>query len=148
MTRKGIDMAKEKPRDQEPTREEGPRSFGVILQKVADGAAEAELSRELFALTKTIKDEARMRSAKVSGTLTLKLSLEAEGDDGVVKVSYDVTAKAPKPLRRNGHFWITAGGNLTAEAPKQTKMPFGDVANERGIPNDLNPDLDQPAREA
>lgn len=149
MTRKGIDdMAKEKPRDQEPAREEGPRSFGVILQKVADGAAEAELSRELFTLTKTLKDEARMRGAKVGGSITLKISLEADSDDGVVKVSYDVTTKAPKPLRRNGHFWITAGGNLTAEAPKQSKLPFQDVADARGIPHDLSDDGGMPAREA
>lgn len=137
-----------KPRDQEPAREEGPRSFGVILQKVADGAAEAELSRELFALTKILKDEARTTTGKVKGSITLKLNLEADGDDGLVKVGFDVSVKAPKPVRKNGHFWFTQGGNLTAEAPKQKKLPFQDVANERGIPHDLPLGDEQPAREA
>lgn len=130
-------MAKDTKPPKDDPREEGPRSFGVILQKVADGAAEAELSRELFTLTKTIKEEARMRAGKVKGTLTLKLDIEAEGDDGVVKVAFDVAVKAPKPQRRNGHFWITEGGNLTSQAPKQTGLPFQDVANSRGIPHDL-----------
>jgi hypothetical protein len=140
-------MAKEKTPPKDEHREEGPRSFGVILQKVGDGAAEAELSRELFALTKTIKEEARMRPGKIKGTLTLKLEIEAEGDDGVVKVAFDVATKPPKPQRRNGHFWITEGGNLTSQAPKQTGLPFQDVANQRGIPHDLPIDGDD-AREA
>jgi len=139
-------MPKIKP-PEEPTAEEGPRSFGVILQKVGDGAAEAELSRELFAITKAIKEEARTRGGKVKGTLVLKLSIEAEGEDSVVTVDYDVTAKAPKPMRRKGHFWLTQGGNLTSQAPKQTGLPFQDVANKRGIPNDLPLD-DGDAREA
>jgi hypothetical protein len=140
-------MAKETSKKDEH-REEGPRSFGVILQKVGDGAAEAELSRELFGLTKTLKDEARMRTGKSKGSITLKLNLEAEGDDGVVKVAYDVKVVAPKPVRRNGHFWFTEGGNLTSQAPKQSKLPFQEVANERGIPNDLPLDDGGDAREA
>ncbi len=140
-------MAKETKPPKDEHREEGPRSFGVILQKVGDGAAEAELSRELFGLTKTLKDEARMRTGKSKGTIKLTLSLEAEGDDGVVKVAYDVAVKAPKPLRRNGHFWFTEGGNLTSQAPKQSKLPFQEVASERGIPHELPLD-DGDAREA
>jgi hypothetical protein len=142
-------MAKEtKPPKNDPPGEEGPRSFGVVLHKMADGAVEAELSRELFALTKAIKDEARVRGDKVKGTLALKLTVEAEGEDSVVTVNYDVTVKAPKPQRRKGHFWFTQGGNLTSQAPKQTGLPFQDVANTRGIPNDLPLGDGDNAREA
>lgn len=135
-------------KDETAAKDEGPRSFGVILQKIAEGAAEAELSRELFALTKVLKEEARFREGKVKGSLVLKLALEVDGADKVplVKVAFDVATKAPKPARRNGHFWLTEGGNLTHEAPKQVGLPFQEVADRRGIPNDLNPDA--PAREA
>jgi hypothetical protein len=119
--------------EQPPAGEEGPRSFAVILAKIAQGACEAELSRELHELTKVLKEEGRTRETKVKGSLTLKLDLELDGADKVpmIKVSFDVSKKAPKPARRNGHFWATDGGNLTDEAPRQEKLPLQQVGGGR-----------------
>jgi hypothetical protein len=128
-----------------PPKEEGPRSFGVFLRKLAHGEAEGVLSYELHELSKRLKEEADLRGEKVKGSLTLTLPMEAEpaDDGGLVTVHYQIAVKMPKPRRAKGWFWFTEGGNLTAEQPKNKKQMglFADVANEQGIPNDLNPEM-------
>ncbi len=144
-------MPKEQPQhvDQKvptaPPAEEGPRSFSVFLSKLADGEAHAALSSELWELGKRLQEEAHIRQSDVSGKLTLVLAFKAK-PNGVVDVAHDVVVKAPKPKRPGATFWFTKGGNLAAEPQRQTKFPFQDVANERGIPRDLGGD-DAPAKE-
>lgn len=143
-------MPKEQPQhvDQKspaPPAEEGPRNFSVFLAKLADGEAHATLSAELWELGKRLQEEAHIRQADVSGKLTFVLAFKAK-PNGVVDVAHDVTVKAPKPKRAGATFWFTKGGNLAAEPQRQIKLPFQDVANERGIPRDLD-DGAQPAKE-
>lgn len=139
----------QQPAAPEPPKEEGPRSFGVFLRKLAAGEAESALSYELHQLGIKLKDEAQTRGELVKGSLTLTLNFEAEPEDQLVKVAYEVKTKAPKPKRARGYFWLTQGGNLSSQQPKDVKQMglFRDVANEKGIPNDLPIDDDQPARE-
>jgi hypothetical protein len=116
-----------------PAGEEGPRSFAVILAKIAQGTCEAELSRKLHELTLVIKEDARAREALAKGSLVLKLFLEVDGKDRnpMVKVGFDIDTKPPKPVRRNGHFWLTEGGNLTDQAPRQESLPLQQVVGGR-----------------
>jgi hypothetical protein len=134
-----------------PPKEEGPRSFAVFLRKLGQGEAESSLSYELHELGKRLQEEAHARNEKVKGTLTLSLAFEAEPEEELVKVAYDVKAKPPKPRRAKGYFWLTKGGNLSTEQPKDTKQaafPFRDVANDKGVPHDLPIDDDFEPREA
>lgn len=143
-----------KPAEQQPTapppKEEGPRGFGFFLAQLGHGEAESVLSYELHELSKRLQEEALGRNEKVKGSLTLTLSFEAEPEEGLVLVTHDVKSKPPKPRRAKGYFWFTKGGNLSAEQPKdikQTQFGFRDVANDKGIPHDLNDDGAEPTRE-
>ena len=127
-------------------KEEGPRSFIVFIRNLAGGDAESILSYELHELGKRLQEEAHARGDKVKGTLTLALGFIAD-PKGMVEIGWQVTAAPPKPRRPTGMFWFTKGGNLSPEIPRQTKFPFSDVANERGIPNDLNDEDPEPARD-
>lgn len=105
---------------------EGPRSFAKFLSDLADGAAHAELSTELHGLVKALSDESDRTSRDAKGELTLKLRLSV-APNGTVTVNYDVAAKDPKPARSHGVFWVSPGGNLVNENPKQAKLPLRDV---------------------
>jgi hypothetical protein len=107
---------------------EGPRSFAVFLQQLADGSAHAELSREMHALLEFLHDEAQQRGAAgvASGKLTLTLGFKVE-TKGVVGIKYDVTTKEPKPERGGDVFWLTKGRNLSKDNPKQQALFPRDV---------------------
>lgn len=114
-------MAKETS-TKKPPEQEGPRSFNVFLNHLADGEAELELSRQLQSLIKDMRAEAIARNGKIKGTLAVALKFTI-GATGPVAVTYDVTTKAPKRVTSEGHFWITAGGNLSHTNPKQETLP-------------------------
>jgi hypothetical protein len=145
MTRtNGKEIAMGKPQSQQPAAppptKEGPRNFLVFLHKVGSGELERVCSEELWEMGKRLQEEAHMQGAAVKGELVLKLRFEADPELGSVTTTYEVRKRLPKPKRRTGFFWLTPEGNFTTAAPKgpQQDLPFGDVANVRGIPNDLN----------
>lgn len=107
--------------------EEGPRSFTVFMRDLSDGEAEGELSYQLHELCKRMQEEAAARNDKVKGKLALTVSLQAE-PSGIVGVSYAVDVKAPKRRTSPAVFWLTRGGNLTGQNPKQQKLPLREVA--------------------
>jgi hypothetical protein len=135
-------------KNQDADKDEGPRSFGVWLRRLSGGEAESVLSHDLWDLTKRMQEEMEARpGSTIKGKLSLSINLSAK--DGHITVGYDVKTTAPKPARSAAVFWFTKGGNLTAEQPRQEKLPFQDVANAHGMPRDLGGDDDeQPAREA
>ncbi len=108
------------------TKEEGPRSFGVFLHDFAGGSAEKELSRELYELIKTMRDESRMRDSDMRGELSLKLKFLVP-PAGVVIGSFEVTKKLPKRAVPKGYCYVTEGGNLTHQNPEQKELKFREV---------------------
>ena len=104
----------------EKENDEGPRSFAVLLQGIGDGDLNAELSETLTDVNKNLAARAD-EFGKAKGTLTLTLAIEIDRD-GVVTLTPDVKTKLPKPARKNGRYWLTAGNNLSPENPKQTKL--------------------------
>jgi len=113
------------------TNDEGPRSFARFIEQVADGEAQITASAELHELGKALKREASAQNAKVKGKLTLSLSFEAD-PMGAITVGYDVDMKAPKPKRGGSIFWTTKDGNLSAEHPRQARLPLHEVSEEAG----------------
>lgn len=131
-------MAKQPPtKDQKAEKDEGPRSFNVFLTNLAEGECERELSRQMHGLIKGIRSEAIGRDAKIKGELTLKMRFTCP-KAGPVAVSYDVTTKAPKKVTSEGYFWITPGGNLSHQNPKQEVLPLREVPEpeSRDLPDD------------
>lgn len=104
------------------TNQEGPRSFARFIESLADGAANSQLSEELFELARKLQNEAQMRDVAVKGELTLKIKLSAD-PMGMVGVLYDVKRKDPTRPTRVGVMWLTKGGNLSAQNPRQPELP-------------------------
>lgn len=102
--------------------DEGARSATRFIELVADGQCNADLSHALHKLGLRLAAEVRQRNDKCSGEITLKLKFTAE-PSGIVGVGYEVNAKEPKARTSGSVFWITKGGNLVNENPRQTSFP-------------------------
>jgi len=124
------------------TKTEGPRSFSVLLTSLDDGTVHTELSEKLHALVSELRDRSTAEDRKLRGELGLKLTIEVR--KGVADVTADITTKTPKRKREPSTVWVTKGGNLTTEVPRQEKLnlrevPTGDNAantNARPIAKD------------
>lgn len=105
--------------------DEGARSIALLLQGIGEGTFHAEASEALHELNQKLAAHA-YDNAKAKGTLTITLSIEIDRE-GVVTIDPDCKTKAPKPLRKRGRYWLTAGNNLSPENPKQQKLPLSEV---------------------
>ena len=109
-------------------RPEGARSFARFLEKLADGDAHVELSEALHTLGAQLREEAIRVDNRVKGEITLKLAIEVE-PNGVVAIRYDVKTKTPEAKRPSSVGWISTGGNLLFENPRQQKLPLREVGS-------------------
>ena len=116
-------MARESKNTDKP--EEGARSYATLVGQLGEGTLNAELSEDLHALVKRLEAHA-YDFGKAKGVITLALAVEIDRE-GVVTVDPDIKVKAPKPARRKGRYWLTPGGNLTPDNPKQTQLPLREV---------------------
>lgn len=102
--------------------DEGARSATRFIEAVADGQCAADLSHALHKLGLQLKQQAGAGAAKCSGELALKLKFNVEAS-GIVGVAYEINAKEPKSRTQGSVFWLTKGGNLSQENPRQTSLP-------------------------
>lgn len=107
--------------------DEGTRSFAFLFQQIGEGALHGQASDELRRVVAELSALAARVDAKVKGGLTIKLSLAAK-PNGTVEVDGVVEAKLPKPRAAgNSVFWITKGGNLSVDNPRQQRLPLREV---------------------
>lgn len=111
---------------QQKQQEEGPRSFGVFLQEMAEGETEQDISVEMFTLLKKLKEAAIAKDGEVKGELNIKFKFTVPAT-GPAKIVPVIDHKAPKVVRTPGHFFFTKGGNLTLHNPKQGSLPLREV---------------------
>jgi hypothetical protein len=108
------------------TDDEGARSFGVFLHELADGDAESELSVEMRDLVTELTGHAINTGQDATGAITLKIQFKVtprrECSSG-----YTIDTKKPKPKRAGSTFYVTKGGNLTVEHPRQARLPLREV---------------------
>jgi|SRR5690606_22136906 len=107
--------------------DEGPRSFAVVFQTIADGEAHTEASEEMQGLLKLLQEEARNTNGTASGSMTIKLGLKVDAK-GVATIAYSVDVKKPTRKRPGATMWVTKGGNLSPDNPRQQKLPLRDVS--------------------
>lgn len=117
--------------------DEGPRDFSRILMLLDEGVAHCTLSEELQKLTRAVQTQAKARSKKVAGTLSLTLQLACD-ETGVVSIAYDVARKDPKPKRSQTLLWITKGGNLTEHNPRQQRLPLREVTGGQAAAREID----------
>lgn len=118
---------------------EEPRSFAVLLHELGEGSLLALLSSELQEVVNKCQDYALSEGAPGNGEIVLKLTLKAE-KNGTCAVRSEVKSKAPRPKLPPAALWISKGGNLLIENPRQQRLALKDV-NKRGEARDLPRDL-------
>jgi hypothetical protein len=105
-------------------KEEGPRGFGPFLSKLDEGQLIERLADELKDVTVALDRHAQSHG-KAKGTLSLTLSITIE--NGIATIIPAVATKLPKVPQGQSVMWITPGGNLTPENPRQQKLPLREV---------------------
>lgn len=110
--------------------EEGPRGFAVVLQQVDEGSLHGELSETLQKVTRELAEYADKFTTVAKGAITLTLGFAVD-PNGTVTVEGDIKTKLPKARRARSLFWLTKGHNLSAENPRQTKLPLREVPSNR-----------------
>lgn len=124
-------------------KDEGTRGFAVILQQIDDGALHAELSETIRDVCKELQDHCEKTSRDAKGRVVLTMDLAALGN-GTVVINAEVTSKTPKMARPPSVFWLTKQHNLSADNPRQQKLPLQAVPP-APKPIDLAP-VNAPAR--
>lgn len=112
--------------------EEGARSFARFIESVGDGDLHHELSDDLHDLIQACEADAARRESSSEGTITIKLKLKVD-HRGVAAIAHDVVTKMPKSKRTPAVMYVTPGGNLTRENPKQQSLPLRDVNKPREV---------------
>lgn len=116
-----------RPKDKAPPEEERPSAFGMLLTQIGDGELHEECGVQMQNLVRELVAQAKIYKRDTSGSLTLVLKVTAMGI-GQVSVSGDVRAKMPTTKRPGSVFFATKGSNLSVENPRQSSLPFRDVA--------------------
>lgn len=119
--------------------DEGIRNFTTFLAQVDDGELAIDCGDEQQKMVRALEREIEAGRTKVAGTLTIKLRYELT-KRGTIEVTSDVSAKPPKKGRSGNVFWATKGGNLTAENPRQQKLPLREVPTPRREARELEDD--------
>lgn len=124
----------------EDTEESGPRSFAVFIRTLADGEAEEAISGKLYELLAALREAAENKGGSAKGELTLKLSIAVDARDQVA-IKYDVKTKEPAPDHPSAVMWLDKKGHITAENPRQQKLPLREVprAKVKDIQADAKP---------
>lgn len=102
--------------------EEGARSFAHVVLTLCEGDLNTAASQELHDMLLHLRSEAVARNKTVKGEFTLKFVVEVTEDD-VVGIAHSIKVKVPEPKRRTAHMWLSPGGNLTPENPRQQMLP-------------------------
>ena len=123
--------------------DEGNRGFAVFLGQIDEGAFHAELSGATRELVTSLNEFANRFHRNGKGELTITLAFDVD-EKGVTSVVGGFKAKLPKIPKAKSQFFLTAGGNLTLENPRQQKLPLREVAGAAPT-RELAPEV-QPAR--
>jgi hypothetical protein len=103
------------------------KAFAVTLQDLRDGRVHAELSQQFGDLV------AKVRETGKGGEITLKIKVKPASrgaDVEKVVVSDAISVTLPKPDRGEDFFYLTDGGDLSRNHPKQQSLELHEVVPE------------------
>lgn len=118
----------------EPKPEEGTRSFARFIEMLDTGQAQLVASEKLHQLAVKMRDEALAQHRSVTGSITLTINLSCD-ETGTVDAKYNVKSKEPTPRSSKSIFWMTKGGNLTVENPRQQTLGLREVKGDADVRN-------------
>ena len=88
-----------------------------VLRQLAGGSVYDDANAKLAEIVEAVKE------TRKAGELTIKLKISPNGD-GSVKVHEDVKAKVPELSRGDTVFFVTSGGILSRNDPRQGDLPL------------------------
>jgi hypothetical protein len=107
------------------------RDAQTIIGMLEGGEVSADLSKEITETLAAMRERAGSKG-KVSGSVSLKIKFDMEGN--TTSISVDIESKRPKPQRGNSFYWVLDDGSLSTEHPQQMNMFAGprDAAADAG----------------
>lgn len=121
MSTKALPPSADEERVPEVQEEEGPRSFTRFLATLSDGELEAQASYAVHELCKRLQEQASAQHSKVKGVVKLAIRMVADINN-TVGISYSIETTAPKVPTTPAIFWLTKGGNLSAQDTRQLEL--------------------------
>lgn len=116
---------------------EGPRSFARMLEEVADGDLQADVSVATHRLVSQLQEMARETGIDASGSITLRLDFTVDPKRNI-EITGGITTKAPSAPKRTANYWVSPGGNVAFEPPsKDRKGPVREVGRNHEAPRDI-----------
>jgi hypothetical protein len=108
------------------------RLFADVLRDMRGGQSHDELSESLAALVRACLETGR------GGEITYTLSVKPLKNSGeAVEVCDKIGMKEPRNERGSSLFFVTAGGDLTRNNPRQTPLDLREVPTAHEPPRDV-----------
>lgn len=128
-------MAAKQTKRADSVEDEGARSFGVLLMQLDEGVLHEELSMAVVKIVRELRERAEMQAKSAKGSLAVTLKFEVGKNRADVTADFNV--KMPSVPKGASTFFMTKGGNLSIDNPRQPDLPgLRDVSI-----------LDEPARD-
>ena len=93
------------------------RQFADVLRDLGGGATYDELTARLAEVVEAVTTTRKI------GEISIKLKVKPNGDSGVI-VADEIKSKVPEPARGDTVFFVTAGGSLVRQDPRQQDLPL------------------------
>lgn len=96
------------------------RQFADVLRDLGGGNTYDELTARLAEVVEAVTETHKM------GEISIKLKIKPNGDSGVI-VTDEIKAKVPEATRGDTVFFVTSGGSLVRQDPRQQDLPLRQV---------------------
>lgn len=96
------------------------RAFADVLREIAGGSLYEDLGVQLGELVQAVVEHRK------AGEMTLKIKVQPNGESSV-KLVDELKMKVPEPNRGVSIFFVTAGGSLIRNDPRQPDLPLRSV---------------------
>lgn len=96
------------------------RPFADVLRELGAGSTYDDLTAQLAEVV-----EAVTQTRKI-GELSIKLKIKPNGEGSVI-IADEIKAKIPEPPRGESIFFVTSGGALVRQDPRQADLPLRQV---------------------
>lgn len=93
------------------------RPFADVLRELGGGNTYDELTARLAEVVDAVA------ATRKVGEISIKLKVKPNGEAGVI-VADEIKTKVPEPARGETVFFVTSGGSLVRQDPRQQDLPL------------------------
>jgi len=93
------------------------RPFADVVRELGAGSTYDELTAKLAEVVAAVTETRKI------GEISIKLKIKPNGDGSVI-IADEIKAKVPEPPRGDSVFFVTSGGSLVRQDPRQQDLPL------------------------